>query len=114
MFVRALFYLVVGGCRYPVDLVQVVGLEDGSAHDSGAVGSSHHDLEVAEHEVEVGFDGGCVTLLVDGELGAERGAGYIPGGDSPAIERVGSGGEVRVEAPASEAVVGRACFYSHC
>lgn len=101
-----------GGLAYPVDLVEVVGLEDGGAYDAGAVGGSHHDFEVAEHDVEVGFDGGCVALLVDGELGTERGAGYIPGADSPAIERVGTGGEVCVETPASEAVVCRACCCS--
>lgn len=98
--------------RYPVDLVEVVGLEDGGADDAGAVGSAHHDLEVAEEDVKVGFDCGGVTLLVDGELGAEGGAGDVSSADSPAIERVGAGGEVGVEAPASETVVCRACFCS--
>lgn len=97
---------------YPVDLVEVVGLEDGGADDAGAVGSAHHDLEVAEEDVEVGFDGGSVALLVDGELGAERGAGDVSSADSPAIERFGAGGEVGVETPASEAVVCRTCFCS--
>lgn len=54
---------------HPVNLIEVVRLEDVSADDAGSVGSSQLDIDMAKEYVEVTLDGGCITLLRDGELG---------------------------------------------
>lgn len=60
----------VTGETYPVNLVQVVRLQDNAADDTLARSDSHLDIDTAEEDVEVGLDGGSITLLGHGELGA--------------------------------------------
>lgn len=64
----------------PVDLVEVVGLQDEAGDDAGAGGDLDHGLDGTEEQVLGGGDGGGVGLRGNGELGAlggvvvERGA----------------------------------------
>lgn len=60
--------MMIGG-TYPVNLIQVVRLQDDGADDTGTRSSLHLDLIVAEEGVELGVHGGSIGILVDGELG---------------------------------------------
>ena len=77
--------LGVGADPLPVDLVEIVGLEDEGGHDAAAVGGLHHDLDAAEEEVPVRCHGGGLLLVGDVELDAV--GGVLQG-------RAGEGGEV--------------------
>lgn len=68
---------------YPVDLVKVVRLQDISTDDTSAIGGSQLNVDMAEEDVEVAFDGGSVSFLRDGELGTERGTFDGTGGGVP-------------------------------
>ena len=52
----------------PVDLVEVIALEDDGADDALARSGFHGDIDTAEEEVEVGLDGRRLSLLGDAEL----------------------------------------------
>jgi hypothetical protein len=54
----------------PIDLVEVVALEDDGADDSLAGSGLHGDIDAAEEEVEVGVYGGSLAGLFDAELSA--------------------------------------------
>jgi len=54
----------------PVDLVEVIALEDDGADDTLARSGLHGHINAAEEEVEVGLDGRRLTLLGDAELRA--------------------------------------------
>jgi hypothetical protein len=56
--------------KLPVDLVEVVTLEDDGADDTLARSGLHGDVDTAEEEEEVGLDSRRLTLLGDAELGA--------------------------------------------
>lgn len=71
---------------YPVDLVEIVRLEDDTAADTGTAGSLHDNLSLAEEEVEVGLNGRSFTLLADDEVGTLIGKGDIVGGSNPSTE----------------------------
>ena len=75
---------------YPVDFVEIIGFENPGADDTGAIGGSHLDVDMAEEDVEFTLDGGRVALLGDGELGTEVGAGHSAGGGVPTTQRSGS------------------------
>lgn len=62
----------VAANKFQVDLVQVVGLHDHRADDARSRGSLHGDLDFAEHDVPVGFDGGRIAGLLDGERRSVR------------------------------------------
>lgn len=47
----------------PVDLIEVVGLEDVSADNAGAIGSSQRDIDMAKEDVEITLNGGRVALF---------------------------------------------------
>lgn len=55
----------------PVNLIEVVGLEDVSVDNAGAIGGSQRDIDMAKEDVEVTLDGGRVALFRDGELGTK-------------------------------------------
>lgn len=61
---------VVGTNPLPVDLVEVVGLEDDASDDALLGSSLHGDVDAAEEDVLVGHDGGGIGALGDGEGGA--------------------------------------------
>lgn len=92
----------------PVDLVQVVRLEDERAHDALAGGGPGGDGDLAEHDVLRGADGGCISGRIDDKFGAVRGVGHLGGiGESP--ETVGALGEVGGQGGA-KSCVGRASW----
>lgn len=78
--------LINYGRSYPVDLIEVVGLQDGSAHDSDAVGGSHLHFDITEEDIGLGFNGRGIAPLTDHELGTEIGACHRSGGCVPAIK----------------------------
>lgn len=61
---------VVSAQPFPVDLVQIVRLQDGAADNARAGSGLDHVLDVSEHDVEVGGDQRRIALLGDGERGA--------------------------------------------
>ena len=97
--------------EYPVDFVQVVRLQHGGADDADAVGGAHLDFHGAEEDVKVRFDGRAIALLVDNKGRAQWGAGHRSGCGVPALEGVGSAGEVGEFSVGRETGVRRAVFY---
>ncbi len=57
----------------PVDLVEIVGLQDKAGDDTSSEGSPHSDVDLAEEDVLVGGDGGGIILARDAEDGTEGG-----------------------------------------
>lgn len=55
---------------YPVNLIQIIRLQDDAANNTCARSGLHHHFGLSEEEVEVGVNGRCVALLSDSELGA--------------------------------------------
>lgn len=51
------------GFTHPVNLVEVVGLEDVSADNAGAIGGSQSDIDMAKEDVEIALNGGRVALF---------------------------------------------------
>ena len=74
--VVALHLLVVGAEPLEVDFVEVVGLHDHGADDADARRGLHHHLDVPEHEVPVGREGGRVAGLGHGQM---RAVGVVTG-----------------------------------
>lgn len=70
---------------YPVDLVEIIRLQHDATDDASAWGCFHGDGDFTEEDVEVCLDGGCLTLLVDCELGAVRACLDVAGSCSPLI-----------------------------
>lgn len=58
---------------YPIDFVEIVGLEHNGAHDAGAWSGTKFDFHISEEDVEVCRDRRSVGLGVDGEGGTEIG-----------------------------------------
>ena len=56
----------------PVDLVEVVGLENDRGNDSTAGGRLHGDIQMSPHDVEIADNCWCVKLLLDTEDGTVR------------------------------------------
>lgn len=54
----------------PVDLIEIVGLENGRGHDSGSRRGLHHNRDDAEEDIEVGLDRRRITRLGNGVDGA--------------------------------------------
>lgn len=72
----------------PVDLIEVVRLENGRGYDAGAWCSLHHNGDDPEEDVEVGLDRRGITRLgngVDGTIGVVVGESSV--GDVPVIAR---------------------------
>jgi hypothetical protein len=67
----ALDICVAGSEPLPIDLVQVVGLENETADGAGTRGSSQHYRDLSKHDVLVEVDRGSVGALGDDELGAQ-------------------------------------------
>lgn len=65
--VVALHLVVVGSKPLPVDFVQIVGLQHGTAHDALSGGGLDRILHFAKHDVPAGLDQRTVPLLGDGE-----------------------------------------------
>ena len=52
----------------PIDLVEIVRLQDDGANDTLAGGGHHGHVDAAEKDVEIGLDGRGLAVLVDGEF----------------------------------------------
>lgn len=70
---------------FPIDLVQIVRLEDHTADDAPAMGYLEMSLDDAEEDVEVRLQGRRLQFLLDGELGAFGGVLELTVGDIPEI-----------------------------
>jgi hypothetical protein len=70
---------------FPVDFVEVVGLQDGGRDDARARGGLEVERHAPEEEVPVGLDGRVVAGFTDGELRACRCVLHVPCGDLPGI-----------------------------
>lgn len=94
---------VVTAQPLPVDLVQIVGLEDGAADD--ALAGSRLDLEVdaPKHYVPVGLEQGRVALLGHGEGSAIAAVRRVPDGFEVSRRALG---EVKGARPAERWVRG--------
>ena len=75
----------VGGTQpFPIDLVEVVGLEDEGADDAGSRRGLQEDIHLAEHDILVAADGGGIGGNLDVELGSAgaiaegRARSYLP------------------------------------
>ena len=88
----------------PVDLVEVVGLEDEGADDAGARGSPGDDGDGAEEDVLVGAHGRGLVGLCDDEVGA---IGIVGDGSASrgGKEVAGALGEVDLEGGAEGRVI---------
>jgi hypothetical protein len=90
---------------YPVDFIEIIRLQDGSADDASTIGSAHLHLDITEENIEFGLNRRGIALLADGEQGTEVGARHRSRGCIPAIERGVTGGEVGAESVRCEAGV---------
>lgn len=97
---------VVSAQPFPVDLVQVIGLEDGAADN--APSGSRLDLEVdaSKHNVPIGLDQGRIALLGHGECGAVAVIRWAPDGFEISRRALG---EVKSGRPAERWVRGTGC-----
>lgn len=77
----------------PIHLIQIVTLENGTAHYALAGRSFHDEAHAAEEDVPVRLDSGCIAGFVDGELRTLRSVLHIASSDFPVLI-VGAGGEV--------------------
>lgn len=93
----------------PVDLIQIIGLDNYTADDTGSGGSLHEDLGAAEEEIPRRLDSWGIALLVQGELSAISAVGDVAGGDGPGIV-VGALGEVDLIGALCQTFVGGASF----
>lgn len=94
-------------CTYPVNLIQSIGLKNNGADNSGSGSSLHGDGDLTVPEVELGLDGGSITLLVDGEHGTIGAGGDLAGGGLPLIHS-GALGEVEVNGRLGGTLISRA------
>lgn len=72
----------------PVDLIEIIGLENGRGHDSGSRRGLHHNGDDTEKDIEVGLDRRGITRLgngVDGTVGVIVGQTAV--GDIPVVAR---------------------------
>ena len=61
---------ISGAQPFPVDLVEIVGLQDEGADDTGSGRGLEPDIDSAEHDIFRGGDGRCVGGGLDLELGS--------------------------------------------
>lgn len=52
-----------------INFIQILGLENETADNTGPWGSLHSDGDLSEEDVLVDSNGWCISLLADGELG---------------------------------------------
>lgn len=78
-----------GDWTRPVDFIEVVRLQNPGADDADAARCSHLDVDMPKEDIEVAFDGGGVTLLGNGKLGAEFSACHGAGSGVPTPQRAG-------------------------
>ena len=62
---------VVGADPLPIDLVEVIGLEDEGGDNTLAEGGPHGNVDLAEEDVAGRSNGRSIGLLLDGVNGAE-------------------------------------------
>ena len=77
------------GDPYPIDLIQIVRLENDAAHDTSTRSRLHGNRNITKENVEVGLNGGSITLLVDGEGSTVRAGLDSAGSGSPLIQTLG-------------------------
>lgn len=68
--------VVVGTQPLPVNLVEIIGLQDGTADDAGAGSCLDFHIHSSEHDVPVGLQERAIALLGHGEDGT-----IVPIGD---------------------------------
>lgn len=66
----ALNMAIVGTQPFPINLVEIVGLQDEGADNTSAWGSLYLRLDLAKEDVFRGADRWRIGLLINGELGA--------------------------------------------
>lgn len=93
---------------HPVNLVQVVRLQDNTADNTSTAGSLHDNLSSAEEEVEVGLDGGSLASLVDSERSTILIEGDVVGSGSPSSEGRFALSEVGRESGGAQGCISRA------
>ena len=71
---------------FPVNLIEIIRLEDNGANNAGTGGSLHGDLDFTVEDVEVGLDGRSITLLVDSELSTIGASVNLAGSGRPLVE----------------------------
>lgn len=83
------FHLGCGASKpLPVDLIEIVGLENGRGHNSSSRRGLHHNRDDTEKDIEVGLDRRGITRLgngVDGAVGVIVGQAAV--GDIPVVAR---------------------------
>lgn len=95
------------GAAYPVNLVQVLGLQDDTADNTLARGGLHGDLDLSVEDVEVGLDGRGFPALADGERSAVGGV-VLDGRGNIAPAGVLCGSEITVKGLDVQASIDRA------
>lgn len=59
----------LGANPFPINLIQIVGLQDNGGHNTSSRSRNEIDLQLAEHDEEVAGDCGSISLLLDPEGG---------------------------------------------
>jgi hypothetical protein len=72
---------IISAESFPINLVQIIALEDNGGHNAGAGGHLHNNIDVTEEDVVVGLDGGGVSSLGDRKLGTQATIRYVPVGN---------------------------------
>lgn len=93
---------------FPVDLVQVIGLEHDRADNTSTRSSLQCDLGGTEKEVADGVDSRSIALLGNGERGTLATVAHGARSDSPVLRSAGS--EVGLEGGAHSRVGGAGCI----
>lgn len=78
-----------GGNTYPVNLIEVIGLQNNGADNTLAGSSLHLDGDLTVEEIEVGLDGRGIALLVDREGGTIAANVHLAGSGGPLVQGAG-------------------------
>ena len=95
---------------HPVDLVEIIRLQHNAADNAGSRGNLHFNIDSAEEQVAFGLNGGCVTLLGDGELSTVIAKVHFTSGGLPSVQGGLTLAEVRLEGGGTDARIRRACL----
>ena len=91
LILLAVVSLFIWKVTYPVNLIEVIGLQNNGADNTLARSSLHLYGDLTVEEVEVGLDGGGIALLVDSELGTIAASVDLASSGGPLVQATGLG-----------------------
>jgi hypothetical protein len=99
--------ILIWKVTYPVNLIEVIGLQNNGADNTLARSSLHLDGDLTVEEIEVGLDGWGIALLVDSELATIAASIDLSSSGGPLVQGTGLS-EVELQVRLSATGVSRA------